>query len=266
MTGASAIQEAADRLWKAWETGTPCTPIRDLIDQDDIEAGYAVQEVNTKRWLGGEERVLSGRKIGLTSVSVQRQLGVDQPDYGMLYADMEVMDGEEIAPGRVMQPKVEAEIAYVIAAPLTGGHITMVDLMASIGYVVPAIEIVGSRIADWDIRLADTVADNGSSALYTLGQVPKRLGDFDPRLCGMVMFKNNEPVSTGVGAACMGSPLNATLWLARTMARAGRPLGPGDIVLSGALGPFVTAEPGDVFEAHINGLGSVRAVFGRDVA
>lgn len=223
-----------------------------------------MQEINTKRWLAGEERILSGRKIGLTAQSVRDQLGVDQPDYGMLFADMEVMDGEEIAWSRCQQPKVEAELAYVIAAPLTGGHLTMVDLMASIGYVVPAIEIVGSRIRDWDIRISDTIADNASSGLYVLGQQPRRIGDFDPRLCGMVMLRNNEPVSVGAGAACMGSPLNATLWLARVMARAGRPLGPGDLVLSGALGPMVAANPGDVFEARINGLGSVRAVFGKE--
>jgi 2-keto-4-pentenoate hydratase len=264
MTDQSNIQEAADLLWQAWESGTPGVPIREMLNDGDVEAAYAVQEINTKRWLGGEERILSGRKIGLTSKAVQKQLGVDQPDYGMLFADMEVMDGEEITWDRLHQPKVEAEIAYVIAAPLTGGHITMVDLLASIGYVVPAIEVVGSRVANWDIRITDTIADNASSGLYVLGQTPKRPGDFDPRLCGMVMPRNNQPVSVGAGAACMGSPLNATLWLARTMAKAGRPLGPGDVVLSGALGPMVAAEPGDVFEARIEGLGSVRAAFAKE--
>ncbi|ATG48130.1 2-keto-4-pentenoate hydratase [Celeribacter ethanolicus] len=264
MTSEANIQKAADQLWQAWQSGTPGAPIRDLLDEGDVAAAYAVQEINTKRWLGGEERVLSGRKIGLTSVAVQKQLGVDQPDYGMLFADMEYMDGEEIPMSAVQQPKVEAEIAYVVAAPLTGGHITMVDLMASIGYVVPALEIVGSRVKDWDIRITDTIADNASSGIYVLGQTPKRPGDFDPRLCGMVMTRNNEPVSVGAGAACMGSPLNASLWLARTMAKAGRPLGPGDVILSGALGPFVSAEPGDVFEARINGLGSVRAAFAKE--
>ncbi|GKY90155.1 2-keto-4-pentenoate hydratase [Sinisalibacter aestuarii] len=256
------IMEAADRLWTAAQTGTPCAPVRDLIGSDDVEAAYAVQEINTRRLLGNEERVLSGRKIGLTSKSVQAQLGVGQPDFGMLYDDMEVMDGEEIAWSRCQQPKVEAEVAFVMAAPLTGAHIKMIDLIASIGFVLPAIEVVGSRIAGWDISLADTIADNASSGLYVLGQSPRRPADFDMRLCGMVMLRNNEPVSTGAGAACMGSPLNATLWLARKMAAAGNPLGPGDVVLSGALGPMVDAAPGDVFEARINGLGSVRAAFG----
>ena len=258
------IQEAADRLWQAWESGVPGAPIRDLIGESDLDAAYAVQEVNTKRWLGAEERRLSGRKIGLTAKSVQAQMGVDQPDFGMLFADMEIPDGEEIPLSMIQQPRIEAEVAYVIAAPLTGGHITMVDIMASIGYVVPAIEVVGSRVKDWDIRITDTIADNASSGLYVMGQEPKRVGDFDPRLCGMVMLRNSEPVSFGAGAACMGSPLNATLWLARTMAKAGRPLEPGDVVLSGALGPMVTAAPGDVFEARINGLGSVRAAFAKE--
>ncbi len=261
MTTDKDIQAAADRLWQAWGAGQPGAPVRDLIGDSDVEAAYRVQELNTRRWLAGEERVLSGRKIGLTSRAVQAQLGVDQPDYGMLFADMEVADGAPIAPGRVLQPRVEAEIAYVIAAPLTGQHITMVDVMAAIGYAVPAIEVVGSRVADWDIAITDTIADNASAGLYVLGQMPRRIGEFDPRLCGMAMFCNNQPVSVGAGAACMGSPLNATLWLARTMARAGRPLGPGDLVLSGALGPMVAAAPGDVFEARINGLGSVRAAF-----
>ncbi len=264
MTSEANIQKAADQLWQAWESGTPGAQIRGLLDEGDVAAAYAVQEINTKRWLGGEGRVLSGRKIGLTSVAVQKQLGVNQPDYGMLFSDMEYMDGEEIPISAVQQPKVEAEIAYVVSAPLDGAHLTMVDLMASIGYAVPALEIVGSRVKDWDIRITDTIADNASSGIYVLGQTPKRPGDFDPRLCGMVMTKNNEPVSVGAGAACMGSPLNASLWLARTMADAGRPLGPGDVILSGALGPFVSAEPGDVFEARINGLGSVRAAFAKE--
>ncbi|GAB4362599.1 MAG: 2-keto-4-pentenoate hydratase [Oricola sp.] len=263
MISDESIRAAADRLWRAWETGEPAEPVRDLIGDSDVDAAYRVQELNTKRWLGSEERVLSGRKIGLTSKSVQRQIGVDQPDFGMLFADMEVADGEDIAISRCHQPRVEAEVAFVIAAPLTGGHITMVDLMASIGYVVPAIEIVGSRIRDWDIAITDTVADNASSGLYVLGQQPRRLGEFDPRLCGMAMFRRGELVSAGAGAACLGSPLNATLWLARKMASAGQPLQPGDLVLSGALGPMVPAGPGDVFEAHVNGLGSVRAAFAR---
>ena len=140
----------------------------------------------------------------------------------------------------------------------------MADLFRAIEFAVPAIEIVGSRIASWDIRITDTIADNASSGLYVLGSTPKRLCDFDARQAGMVMERQGVPVSSGVGSACLGSPLNATLWLAKVMARAGRPLRAGDTVLSGALGPMVPVAGGDVFDVRIAGLGSVTAVFAKE--
>ncbi|MCC6306026.1 MAG: fumarylacetoacetate hydrolase family protein [Rhodobacteraceae bacterium] len=254
------IAAAAGRLWQAWETGVPAAPVRDLIGAGDVAAAYRVQETNTRRW-EAQGRRIAGRKIGLTARAVQRQLGVDQPDYGILFADCEVPSGEEVAAGRVLQPKVEAEVAFVIAAPLTRSDLTMVELLGAIAYALPAIEVVGSRIANWDIRIADTIADNASSGLHVLGQAPRPIADFDVGLCGMVMLRNGEPISTGAGAACLGSPLNATLWLARTMAAAGRPLAAGDVVLSGALGPMVAVAPGDVVEARINRLGAVSVGF-----
>ncbi|CCQ72612.1 2-keto-4-pentenoate hydratase [Magnetospira sp. QH-2] len=263
MAEQNQIQQAADRLWSAWESGTPTEPVRDLIGETDLEAAYAVQEINTRKWLA-QGRRLVGRKIGLTSKVVQTQLGVDQPDYGMLFADMDIPDGEDIPLARCFQPKVEAEVAFVVGDDLNSDQLTMADILSSLDYALAAIEVVGSRVADWNIRIADTVADNASSGLYILGQQPVALGDFDPRLCGMAMFKGGEPMSVGAGAACLGSPLNATLWLAKVMAKAGRPLLAGDVVLSGALGPMVAANPGDVFEARIEGLGSVRASFAKE--
>ena len=209
-------------------------------------------------------RRLVGRKIGLTSLAVQKQLGVHQPDYGMLFADMARGDGEDISVRDVMQPKVEAEIAFVIGRDLAEEQLTFADLHRAIEYALPAIEIVGSRIENWDIKITDTIADNASSGLYVLGSRPCRLDSFDPRLAGMVMEKRGEPVSVGAGAACMGSPLNAALWLAKVMARAGSPLKAGDTILSGALGPMVTVAPGDVYDVRINGLGSVRAAFSKE--
>ncbi|MCE1235228.1 MAG: fumarylacetoacetate hydrolase family protein [Hyphomicrobiales bacterium] len=258
-----AIQAAADRLHEAATTGKPTAPIRDLLEAGDVAAAYAVQEINTKRALAAGRRLV-GRKIGLTSLAVQKQLGVGQPDYGMLFADMARPEALDIALSDVMQPKVEAEIAFVLGRDLDGEQLTVADLFRAIDYAAPAIEIVGSRVANWDIKITDTIADNASSGLYVLGSRPVRLTDFDPRMCGMVMEKAGEPVSVGAGAACLGSPLNATLWLARVMAAAGFPMRAGDTILSGALGPMVAVQPGDVFDVRIEGLGSVRAAFSKE--
>lgn len=259
-TSSETIRDAADRLFTAATSGKPTAPIRDLLAPGDVAAAYAVQALNTERALAAGRRLV-GRKIGLTSVVVQKQLGVDQPDYGMLFADMARPEAMDIAIADVMQPKVEAEIAFVLGRDLDGEQLTVADLFRAIDYAVPAVEIVGSRIADWNIRLTDTIADNASSGLYVLGSRPVRLTDFDMRTCTMVMEKAGEQVSVGAGAACMGSPLNATLWLAEVMARVGRPMRAGDTILSGALGPMVAVQPGDVFDVRIEGLGSVRAAF-----
>lgn len=259
-TDQPGLAESAARLREAYASGRPCTPVRDLIPPGDVAAAYAVQEINTGLWLERGRRLV-GRKIGLTSVAVQKQLGVDQPDFGMLFADMAVCDGESVPASRVLQPKAEAEVAFVLERDLNIEQPTVADLMRAIAYAVAAIEIVGSRVENWDIRLVDTIADNASSGLFVLGNTPQPLAGLDLRDCEMSMSRHGEPVSQGRGEACLGHPLNATLWLARKMAEVGRPLAAGDIILSGALGPMVAARPGDVFEARISGLGSVRAAF-----
>ncbi len=258
----SRVSEAAERLREAHATGKPCAPVRDLLPQGDLAAAYAVQETNTERWIADGRRPV-GRKIGLTALAVQRQLGVDQPDFGMLYADMALGDGEEIALHRVMQPKIEGEIAFVLDRDITVEQPTLADLARAVGYAVPAIEVVGSRIANWDIRIVDTIADNASSGLFVLGGPPRRLDGLDLRLCGMVIEKRGEPVSVGAGAACLGHPLNAAIWLARKMVEIGRPLLAGDVIMSGALGPMAAIAPGDAAELRISGLGSARAAFAR---
>lgn len=263
MTTTPAIQEAADLLWSAAETRNTVAPVRDLLAEGGVEAAYAAQEINTRRSLAAGRRLV-GRKIGLTSVAVQQQLGVDQPDYGMLFADMAMPDGLDIPIGRLIQPKVEAEVAFVLGRDLDHEQPTVADVMRAVDYAVAAIEIVDSRVRNWDIRLLDTVADNASSGLYVLGNRPRRLTEVDLLTCGMVMEMAGEPVSTGAGAACLGHPLNATVWLARVMARVGRPLRAGDTVLSGALGPMVPVKAGDAVEARISGLGAVRALFAKD--
>lgn len=258
---ADPIAAAAERLAGAWTSGGTVAPVRDLIPAGDVDAAYAVQDIGTRARLAAGRRLV-GRKIGLTSPAVQKQLGVDQPDYGMLFDDMDVPLGREIGWGRVHQPKIETEIAFVLAQDLNDDRLTAADILSAIDYAVAAFEIVGSRIAGWDITLVDTIADNASSGLFVLGHQPRRLHEFDVVGAGMTMLRGNDVVSQGVGSACLGSPVSAVLWLARVMAARGRPLTRGDIVLSGALGPMVAAAPTDRFEATIDGLGSVWATFG----
>ncbi len=263
------VARLAERLRTADAMRAPIPPIRDELASDDLETAlavaYAIQQANAEHAVRQGRRVV-GRKIGLTARAVQKQLGVDQPDYGVLFADMVVDDGEPIAWTRVLQPKVEAEIALVLDRDLTVEQPTVADVIRATAFVLPAIEVVGSRIANWDIRILDTIADNASSGLIVLGGPPRRLDGLDLRLCGMSLEKGNEPVSVGAGAACLGSPLVAAAWLARKMVAVGTPLRAGDIVMTGALGPMVPVSPGDVFEARISGVGSVRAVFGRGEA
>ena len=255
------IRQLAARLRKAEETGVATTPVRDELPAGDIAGAYAVQKANTQYWLRAGRRLI-GRKIGLTSKSVQKQLGVDQPDYGMLYADMVMCDSEEVALSRVMQPRVEAEVALVLDKDLKKKDISISELISAVAYALPAIEIVGSRIANWNINIQDTIADNASGGLFVLGNEPKKLEGLDLRLAGMVMERRGEQVSLGAGAACLGNPLNAALWLARTMVQIGAPLKGGDVIMSGALGPMAGVAAGDVIEVRISGLGSVRTAFG----
>ncbi|MBL4603129.1 MAG: fumarylacetoacetate hydrolase family protein [Emcibacteraceae bacterium] len=254
------INIAAKKLLQSYDSGIPIKAIRSLLPDDDIKAAYAVQKLNTDHWVThGREPI--GHKIGLTSKSVQNQLGVDQPDFGILYSDMAISEHEEIRTAQVMQPKVEAEIAFVLEKDLNQKKYTIADIINAVAYILPAIEIVGSRIEAWDINIVDTIADNASSGLFVLGNSPKQINDIDMRLCGMVMERRGEQVSLGAGQACLGNPLNAVVWLANKMAEFEQPLIAGDIILSGALGPMVTASPGDIFEARISGLGSVTASF-----
>jgi 2-keto-4-pentenoate hydratase len=256
----AVLAEAADALWGAARTGNCIQPLRVTYPELDAADAYAIQRVNTERRLAEGRRVV-GCKIGLTARAVQAQLGVDQPDFGILFDDMGYGDGEPVPLDVLQQPKIEAEVAFVFGRDLGMENPSQVDVMNAIDYALPALEIVGSRIANWNIKFVDTVADNASSSAYVLGSTPRKLSEFDLRLCGMVMNRRGEPVSVGAGAACLGNPINAVVWLARTMAALGQPLRAGELVLSGALGPMAPVAPGDVFETRINGLGGVKAVF-----
>ncbi|RXS87870.1 2-keto-4-pentenoate hydratase [Streptomyces sp. TM32] len=257
---AGAVAGAAAVLAEASRTGVPCRPVRDLLPEADIEAAYAVQRLNVERGVAAGRRP-AGRKIGLTSPAVQRQLGVDQPDFGALFADMAVPEGQPIAPGRLVQPKIEAEVALVLGADLPHRDPTVADLLRATAFAVPALEVVDSRIADWDITIVDTVADNASCGLFVLGGAPVPLDRVDLRGVRMTLTRNGETVSQGTGVDCLGSPLTAALWLASTLAGLGEPLRAGDVVLTGALGPMAVAAEGDEFTAHIEGLGTVTTAF-----
>ena len=253
-------EKAASLLWSAQQTMQPCAPVRELLGGAGADYAYRIQELNTNRRLAEGARLV-GRKIGLTSLAVQKQLGVDQPDYGMLFADMARGDGETVSMAQLIQPKVEGEVAFVLGRDLDFATPTIADLLQAVDFAVASIEIVDSRVRNWDIRLVDTIADNASAAMYVMGTQPKLLRDIDLVHCGMLMERGGDQVSVGAGEACMGNPLVAALWLARTMARVGRPLKAGDTILSGALGPMVPAKSGDAFEVRISGLGSVRVSF-----
>lgn len=260
----SQAQTIADALWAACESGTPCDPVRQQFDGLDEAAqaqlAYAVQQLNIRRQLDTGRRVV-GRKIGLTSTAVQKQLGVDRPDFGTLLDDMAVVDGQAIDMARLLQPKVEAEIALVLKRDLDHARHTVADLIAATDYALAAIEVVDSRIANWNIRFVDTVADNASSGLFVLGTQPVSLSRLDLAGLAMRMTCGDDLVSQGQGAACLGNPLNAARWLADVLVQAGTPLRAGDIVLTGALGPMVEAKPGRTYRAQIDGFAPVHAVF-----
>jgi len=260
MIATDKVQQLAKQLREAISTRTACPPLRDVIGVEDLKTAYAIQELNNNLLIEKGARVV-GRKIGLTSKAVQKQLGVDQPDYGALLNTMEILNGDTISVSELMQPKAEAEIAFVLKSDLTEPNLTMAELISAIDYAVASIEIVGSRIENWNIKITDTVADNASASHFVIGHRPVKLENIDLVNCAMVMTKNGEKVSEGKGAACLGSPLNATLWLAKTMAALGTPLRAGELILSGALGPMAAVAAGDVFVAEFEGLGSVSVGF-----
>ncbi len=251
------IRRAADALWVAQQTKTQTPPIRDLLGTStDIDAAYAVQQINTDRMIAGGHRV-SGRKIGLTNPAVQAQLGVHQPDFGTLFTDTEYGDNIDIPASRLIQPRAEGEVALVLEHDLDNAPHGFAEIIRAVAFALPAIEVVDSRIENWQIGLVDTVGDNASSGLYVVGSRPVALSAFDIRTVPMSMTINAEEVSTGNGSMCLGNPIEAARWLADELCRRGIPLRAGDVLMTGALGPVRPIGTGDEVAAHFGPLGTV---------
>jgi len=256
----STVTDVSEQILNAYETGKPIAPVRDRIH--NVAEAYAVQQASVEAWLKRGRRI-AGQKIGLTAKAVQAQLGVDEPDFGVLFADMILEDGVEIPWGKVLQPRIEGEVAFVLKSDLKGERLSAEDVIKATEYVTPAIEICGSRIASWDIRIADTISDNASSGLVVLGKNRiKPVLDELPRV-PMTMRQGSATAAEGKGEACLGNPAVAVAWLGEMLTRLGGGLRAGDVVMSGALAKMVAAEPGANYAADFGDLGRVRLQFGR---
>jgi 2-keto-4-pentenoate hydratase len=248
----------AQRILKAYETHKPIPPVRGEIS--GVAEAYRVQSEATRVWLERGRRI-AGRKIGLTAKAVQAQLGVDEPDFGTLFSDMILRDHAAVAPGAVLQPRIEGEIAFILKSDLGGDRITPEAVLEATDYVCPAIEICGSRIAGWDIRIEDTVADNASSGLVVLGG--RRAKPSLSALAGVVLSVEHNGIvaAEGRGEACLGNPAVAVAWLAQALSRFGDRLRAGDVVMSGALAKMLAAQQGDRFTADFGAMGAVSVSF-----
>jgi 2-oxopent-4-enoate/cis-2-oxohex-4-enoate hydratase len=225
-----------------------------------IVEAYTAQRLQADWRIAGGARVV-GKKVGLTSKPVQTMLGVHQPDFGYLFSDMAVASGGTVSVGELIQPKIEGEIAFVLKTDLRGPGLTAADVLRATQGVMACFEIVDSRIANWKIGIVDTVADNASSALFVLGDRLIEPGTVDLALCGMVLEKNGEIMVTGAGAAALGSPVNAVVWLANQLGELGASLLAGEVILSGALGAMVPVVGGDHFRLAIGGIGTCSVRF-----
>lgn len=249
----------ASKLRDAYTKG-PIAPFAAAVD-GDIDAAYRIQNHNTEHAQKVDGRRIVGRKIGLTSVAVQKQLGVNQPDYGVLFEDMAIGNGATSSSASLLQPKIEAEIAFGFGADLDDPTVELSDLVDKIEWVAPALEIVDSRIADWRIGIVETIADNASSGRFVIGPKTRFTPEVDLVGCQMDLLENGLSVSSGSGAACLGNPLLATLWLARKLIEVGHPIRAGELVLSGALGSMAAVRNGGTYCAFVDGLGEVAVTF-----
>ncbi len=259
-TSTTTRTDAARVLLQAYASGVPTAPLTEQFDGLSVEDAYAIQLEQVASWTAAGRTVI-GHKVGLTSAAMQKQLGVDQPDFGHLMDDFAHLEHQAIPLQGYLQPRIEPEIAFVLRKPLTGPGVTVTQAIDAVDYVLPALEIVDSRVADWKITLVDTIADNASSGGFVLGSTPTRLQDVDLRLTGCVFSSNSRIVGTGAGGAVLGSPITSLVWLANTVGALGTTLEAGHVILPGSVTSMVPVAPGDVLTATFAGLGSVTARF-----
>lgn len=252
--------DAARQLLVARAAGIPVAPLTEQYPDFDVDDAYQVQRHQLDQW-SAQGHAVVGHKIGLTAPAMQQQLGVDQPDYGVLVDDMAHAGGAEIDTAGLISPRVEPEIAFVLATALEGPGVTASAALAAVDHVSAALEIIDSRIADWRIRLVDTIADDASSGAYVVEPHGVPVGAVDLGDVACVLDKNGAVVEKGTSAAVLGSPLNALVWLANELGSRGVPLEGGHVVLSGSITAAVAVHPGDTVSATLTGIGSVTARF-----
>jgi 2-keto-4-pentenoate hydratase len=250
------VATKARALYEARRTRVPIPPFTDAEPDLDMDDGYAIQKELVKLLLADGDRIV-GHKVGLTAAPMQRALGIDSPDYGPVLASTLYRNGDAIPLDAFVSPKVEAEIVFVLGERLEGPGVTVTQARAAIAGAVAGMEIIDSRIADWRIRLADTVADLASNGAMAISSRIVPLGDLDTRLIGMTLTRDGELVDTGAGAAALGDPVAVVAWLANTLGEHGVALEPGHLILTGALHAAVPLTPGDVFRAEFDRLGPV---------
>lgn len=247
----------AEKLYQARLLAAPVAPLSETHPEITLDDAYKISRLGFQKRLKTPTKYV-GRKIGLTSLAVQKQLGVGQPDFGYITADMLVDHEGVVGSKALIAGRVEGEVAFVLGKELKGPGVSWDDVVAATDHVLGCIEIIDSRVKDWKIKIQDTIADNASSAMIVLGNHPKKLSAIDLEMAGMALRLNGEVESTGVGAACLGHHIHSVVWLANTLGTLGETLRAGDIILSGAYGPVVPFKPGDLCEVEISGLGKIR--------
>lgn len=250
----------ANELMEAEETKKAIQPFTERDENLTVRDAYYVQ-LETVKLKENQGKKVIGKKIGLTSKAMQQLLNVNEPDYGHLFDDMEISNGSVVNIDTLISPRVEAEIGFVLKEDLKGSNVTFLDVIMATDYVVPTLEIIDSRIADWKIKLEDTVADNGSSAKVVVGNKRLPLEEINLRTNGMILKKNNEIVGTGAGSAALGHPAEAIAWLANKLSEFNIHLKKGELILPGALAAAVPVGKGDIIEADFGILGSVSVSF-----